>query len=59
MCRAAIVLFFVETTDYNYVVNGRVESQIIPRAGGRWSDIERSGKKIGEIVSDPRTWGSK
>ena len=41
---------------YNVVHNGRTVDQIIPRAGGRWYDREVNGKKIGEVVTDPRTW---
>ena len=40
----------------NVVHNGRTVDQIIPRAGGRWYDREVNGKKIGEVVTDPRTW---
>jgi len=41
---------------YNYVVDGITREQIIPRSGGKWYDVERSGLKIGEVVTDPRTW---
>ena len=41
---------------YNYVVDGITREQIIPRAGGQWYDREVNGKKIGEVVTDPRTW---
>ena len=44
---------------YNYVVDGRVTEQIIPRAGGKWYDREVNGKKIGELQTDPRTWNKQ
>ena len=44
---------------HNVVVNGLTVEQIIPRSGGRWYDVERNGKKVREIQSDPRTWESK
>jgi hypothetical protein len=41
---------------YNYVVDGKIIEQIIPRAGNKWYDVERNGKKIREIQTDPTTW---
>ena len=42
---------------YQVVKDGLTIEEIIPRAGGRWFDRVQSGRKVGEISTDPTTWG--
>lgn len=44
---------------HNVVKDGRTIEQIIPRAGGKWFDVEVNGRKVREIQTDPRTWGQR